>query len=484
MSDLPFGFRPPSDGGDDENNGGSGGSGGSGGGGQVPFGFGGSDPFSALFGNLGAAGLGGPGGPDLGAAFAQLGKVMSWQGGAVNWDVARDVARQGAAASNDRYVGQAEKDAVVEAARLAEHWLDEVTTLPAGTAGAVAWSRAEWVEGTLPGWRALVDPIAGKVVEAMSSALGNQALGANLPEEMKAQMAALTGPLEQMMRAVGGAVFGTQFGTALGELAGEVVGSTDVGLPLGPTGHVVLVPANVAAFGEGLGLPADQVRLYLALREAAHQRLYAHVPWLRSRVTGALEDYARGFRVDTSAIEQAMAGVDPSDPESLQQALGSDLLKPQDTPEQQAALRRLEALLALVEGWVDEVVDAAAAPRLPSASALRETVRRRRATGGPAEATFAALVGLELRPRRLREAAALWRALAQARGTEGRDAIWSHPDLLPTVEDLEDPTGFVQRSEGGLDSGLDLSALEGLGEAPSEGDGPSEGEPGDGRPQG
>ena len=122
-------------------------------------------------------------------------------------------------------------------------------------------------------------------------------------------------------------------------------------------------------------------------------------------------------------------------------------------------------------------MDAAAAPRLPSASALRETVRRRRATGGPAEATFAALVGLELRPRRLREAAALWRALAEARGTEGRDALWSHPDLLPTVDDLEDPAGFVQRSEGGLDSGLDLSALEGLGEAPREGG------PGDEGPQ-
>jgi hypothetical protein len=82
---------------------------------------------------------------------------------------------------------------------------------------------------------------------------------------------------------------------------------------------------------------------------------------------------------------------------------------------------------------------------LPSAAALRETVRRRRATGGPAEHAFASLVGLELRPRRLREAATLWASLKAERGIDGRDAIWKHPDLLPTAEDLDDPKGFSER---------------------------------------
>ncbi len=83
---------------------------------------------------------------------------------------------------------------------------------------------------------------------------------------------------------------------------------------------------------------------------------------------------------------------------------------------------------------------------LPSATALRETVRRRRATGGPAEHAFSSLVGLELRPpRRLREAATLWATLKEERGIAGRDAIWHHPDLLPTGEDLDDPKGFSER---------------------------------------
>jgi putative hydrolase len=115
----------------------------------------------------------------------------------------------------------------------------------------------------------------------------------------------------------------------------------------------------------------------------------------------------------------------------------------------------LETVLALIEGWVDEVAGAAAAEHLGAAGALRETVRRRRAAGGPAEQTFGNLVGLELRPRRLRDAATLWQKLAEARGIAGRDAIWAHPDLLPTAEDLDNPDGFIAGSELDLGSLLD-----------------------------
>src|SRR5262249_46507455 len=151
---------------------------------------------------------------------------------------------------------------------------------------ARAWSRSEWVEQTLPAWRALVDPLAEKVVDATSGAV---------PEEMRA----MAGPMLPMMRQLGGAMFGAQVGQGLGALAGEVVGPTDVRLPLGPAGTPVLLPAGVRRFGSGLGLPDDEVRLYLALRECAHQRLFAHVPWLRSRLQSAVDDYARGIVVDS-----------------------------------------------------------------------------------------------------------------------------------------------------------------------------------------
>ncbi len=238
---------------------------------------------------------------------------------------------------------------------------------------------------------------------------------------------------------------GGQTGAAVGALADEVVSSTDVGLPLGPEGIAALLPAGVEAFGSGLSVDADEVRLFLALREAAHHRLFGHVPWLRSRLLGAVEDYARGIKVDLSALREAMPQIDPANPEALNEALsGAALFQPEDSPEQKAALARLETVLALVEGWVATVVAAAANGRLPQADALAEAIRRRRATGGPAERTFATLVGLELRPRRLREAAVIWQGLTAERGISGRDGIWAHPDLLPTADDFDDPDAFVR----------------------------------------
>ena len=373
--------------------------------------------------------------------------------GPVNWALAKDIARGTSAASPDPSPTAGELSALTDAVRLAEHWLDEVCELPAGTTGALAWSRAEWIEQTLPVWKRLVEPVAQGMTGAMSGMLPPEA-------------AQMQGPMGALMQQMSGTLFGHQIGTALAELAGEVLGSSDIGLPLGPAGKAVLLPANVATFGEGLELPAADVRLYLALREAAYHRLFAHVPWLSSRVLGAVEEYARGISVDEDKIEELMRSMqNPESMANLQEVLGESGLTftAPDTPAQRAALERLETLLALTEGWVDSVVDAAAVNKLPGAAALRETFRRRRAAGGPAEQTFAARVGLELRPRRLRDAARLWALLAEARGREGRDALWAHPDLLPTAEDLDDPEGFVRRRES------DLEALGRLMESDAEG---------------
>ena len=367
--------------------------------------------------------------------FAELQRLLSWSGGAVNWDLAKQLARQ-TLAGESQSITPADRSGTVDAIRLADLWLDDVTDLPSGVHTVEAWTRLEWLERTLPVWTALCDPVAARVVAAMGEAI---------PADQLEAMGVAGNPLAGIMNQIGGVMFGAQVGQGLGGLAREVVSSTDIGIPLGPTGLAALVPQNVALFGEGLERPADEVRLYLALREAAHQRLFGHVPWLRQRLLDTVESYAHGITLDMEAIESAVQGVDPMNPESVQEAMTGGLFSPKQTPEQEAALRRLETLLALVEGWVDAVVAAAAGERMAGADALREASRRRRATGGPAEQTFATLVGLELRPRRLREAAALWWSVTEKRGVSGRDAIWSHPDLLPTADDLDDPLGFGER---------------------------------------
>jgi putative hydrolase len=407
-----------------------------------PFGFQGSadDDGSDQPPNDPLAALGGM--PDLGAMLQQLGSLMSGETGPVNWQVARTSAL--AVIGTDTGTTGADTSAVADAVRLADVWLNPVTALPSGVASTEAWSRRRWLEATRPAWAELVEPVAGRVAEAMGEAL---------PEEMRA----MAGPLMGMMSQVGGLMFGGQVGHALGTLAGEVLSSTDVGLPLGPAGVAALLPESIGALASGLSLPADEVRLFVAVREAAHHRLFGHVPWLRAHLVAAVRAYAEGIVVDTSRFEDLASGIDPSDPQALQRAVSEGLFEPSSSPAQQAVLTRLETALALVEGWVD-TVSAAAGTSLPSFAALQETMRRRRATGGPAELTFASLVGLELRPRRLREAATLWSTLTDLRGPDARDAVWSHPDLLPSSEDLDDPQGWATRDPA--ETAFDLSELE------------------------
>ncbi|MFC4587517.1 zinc-dependent metalloprotease [Sphaerisporangium corydalis] len=418
----------------------------------------------------------------MAAAMRQFADMLSAPAGSgpVNWDMAKNIARHAVVAEGDPSVMEGERRQIVDALRLADLWLNEVTELPSGLTAPEAWSRSEWIEKTVPVWKRLCDPIAERMVETMGGALGSAGLG-ELGGEGQAAMAAQFGPLMGMMRQMGGMMVGSQIGQALGTLAPEVIGSSDIGLPLSET--AALLPGGIAAFSHGLEIPAEEIRLYLALREAAHHRLFQHVPWLRGQLFGAVEEYAKGITVDTSALEEQIRGLDINNPEQLQEALsGGALLKPEETERQKAALARLETILALVEGWVGTVADAAAEGKLPSSAALSETVRRRRATGGPAERTFATLVGLELRPRRLREAAALWQALAAARGVDGRDAVWSHPDLMPTAADLDDPEAFVRgEAKFDLSDFDDQNGREKPGDA--SGSPGSEGGPGDGGPK-
>jgi putative hydrolase len=396
--------------------------------------------------------------------LAQVQRLLSTPSdGPVNTDVSHDVARQVAVAEGDPSVSAAQQRAVTDALSVAELWLDAVTDLPPSGGRAQAWSRSEWVEHTLPAWNELVAPVASSVVDALATVLRDQlpeglgdegpsalpGVGFTVPGMPAGALGMPAGDPAALMQRLGSAVFGMQVGQAAGTLSREVFGATDIGLPLLDKPATVLLPTNVEAFADGLDAPAEEVRLFLALREAAHARLFTHVSWLRGHLRGLVDAYARGITIDLSALESQLSDVDLTDTDALQRALSGGVFGVQNTPEQQATLLRLETTLALVEGWVDEVTAAAALPHLPHAVPLREMLRRRRAAGGPAEHTFATLVGLELRPRRSRDAAALWAFIAAQPGSRSgaaaRDGVWDHPDLLPDAADLDDPSGYADR---------------------------------------
>lgn len=372
--------------------------------------------------------------------IGQLQQALASSGDGINWGLATEQAR--ALASRTAVSSTpAEQSALEQALHVASLWLDEATSVSSLTVEPVLLTRAGWAEATMPVWTQLAEPVATSIADALTRVLEEQA-----PEELSGML----GNAGQLMRNVGGTLFAMQLGQVVGQLSAEAVSGGDVGIPLldGEQRQAALVPQNVDAFGAGLDIPRDEVRLFLAVRELAHARLFRHAKWLRLHLLTQITDFARGIRIDTERLEELAADFDPQNPEELRAAMTSGALIPPKTEEQQAALARLETMLALVEGWVD-VVTAAATTRLPKGGAIAETVKRRRATGGPAESAFSTLVGLELRPRRLREAAAMWQAVTDAVGADGRDALWAHPDLVPTDADIDDPDALVARLQAG-----------------------------------
>ena len=231
------------------------------------------------------------------------------------------------------------------------------------------------MEATLPVWSKLCDPIAARAVDAMSGLLSDDP--AELGRRPAARDAGDAGRARRPRRswrddAPDRRDDGRRPDRRGRRRAGRGGRQLDRRRPAArPAGHRGAAPG-----GRGrVRRPAcrwtpDEIRLFLALREAAHHRLFAHVPWLRARLLGAVEDYARGIKVDASALRDAMPQIDPSNPEALNEALsGAALFQPEDTPEQKAALARLETVLALVEGWVATVV--ATRPQRPAAAGRR-----------------------------------------------------------------------------------------------------------------
>ncbi|MEW1833926.1 zinc-dependent metalloprotease [Microbacterium sp. NPDC079995] len=366
----------------------------------------------------------------------QLQAAMAGDGGddGVDWSAARTQALH--IANRDGLgITAGARTEFDQAFALAALWLSEATSIGELAQTPRPITRGQWVEATLPVWQELAEPVASSISDALTAALESQT-----PEEMRP---AIEGA-GRLMRRVGGALFAGQLGAVIGKLSLEVVSGGDVGIPLMPTGEAAILPQNFADFGRDLEIEEDQLALVLATRELAHARLFRHAKWLRLHVISQVTDFARGVHVDTDALEDLASRFDPSSPEELRAAIESGALLPQRSEAQVAALTRLENLLATIEGWVD-VVTADATTRVPSADRIAEAVRRRRAVGGPGEQAMASLVGLELRPRRLREAAAMWRAVTDAVGPAVRDGLWDYPDLMPSAEDLDDPAGLVAR---------------------------------------
>jgi putative hydrolase len=294
--------------------------------------------------------------------------------------------------------------------------------------------------------------LSSAIGELLNQASFGEGEAPQTPADEQPQMQIPVGMISALLNSFIGSLVATQLGQAIGGLAGKVTGAHDVGLPLVDSAFPTLVPQNIKEWATDLDIPLDEVRIFHALREAAVARLFAHNPWLVSYIRTAITDYGKGINIDLDAIqEQAQRafesgnGFDPANPESFTIALNEGIFTPQESPAQRDALTKLETVLALIDGWSEEVVSMAAGDRLPNIAALQETLRRRRATSAPAQQLFSSMLGLQVSPRLAREAAVFWKQVRELKNVESRDRIWS--GILPTAEDLLTPESFMKSLE-------------------------------------
>ena len=382
-----------------------------------------------------AAGL--PNDPEgLAQIMRQLQTAMNQAGAnaeGVNWGLASQQAKE-LAKTSSKPVDPKFREELKAAISIGSLWLNQATEISDLTAEPKVLSRELWVEDAMPLFQALAQPVADRM---------SQALTENLKENAPEELAGILASADGLFRSAGGALFAMQLGQALGKLSAEVITGGDIGLPIFQDQRAAFVAQNFDSFVSGLDVERDQAFIYLSVRELAHVRLFKHSKWLRDHVVSQISNYAAGITIDNSKLEGLAEGF-AGDGEEIRRALESGALIAERTEDQELALERIETMLALIEGWVD-VVTESATKLLPRAAAIAEAVRRRRATGGPAEQTFGTLIGLQLRPKRLREAAAMWRAIGEAVGNDKRDSLWDHPDLVPSADDINDPSGLISK---------------------------------------
>jgi putative hydrolase len=352
----------------------------------------------------------------------------------LNWSLVETQAKQ-IANQGSKKVSESVAKSISNAMATGSLWLDEVTEVASITSEPKLLSRELWVADSLGLFKDLATPVANRMSEALTENFQE-----NLPEEFSGFMSQASG----IMKSAGSVMFAMQMGQALGRLSEEVLSAGDIGLPIFKEPRPAFVAQNLAELVDSLEEESDQVYFYFVIRELAHARLFKQSKWLREYTVNLITAYAREISIDNTRIIEMSENFDPAEIGNIQKAFESGALIAPRTPAQTIALERIETVLALIEGWVD-CVSQRATVRLPRSAAIAELVRRKRSAGGPAEKTFLTLIGLELRPRKLREASAMWNAITDAVGIQKRDTIWSHPDLLPTEADIADPSALIAK---------------------------------------
>lgn len=367
----------------------------------------------------------------MGQMFSQLRNLMADSDGPVNWKMAENQALEIAKKDEASDLSNLETE-ISNAFEIARLWLSEVTQF-SNSEQPKLLRRSVWVQDAMPLFAELSEPVASSMAKALSE---------NIVEAMPEELSGLLGPASKFIGNAGAAIFAMQLGQAMGKLSTQTLSASEIGIPI--SARPGLVTQNVGEFIKDIETPKSEIVIYLAIRELAISYLYASNRWLRDQITTQVREFAAGLKVEITGLQEMVEQIDPQDPDSMNKVMEATAMMSQRTDEQETALVRIETMLALIDGWADAVAEEAG-KRLPTISSVIELASRKRATAGAAEKTFAILLGLELQPRLRREAKVMWQEVSRL--GDKRDQLWSHPDQLPSIEEISDPKLLIARLE-------------------------------------
>lgn len=365
--------------------------------------------------------------------LSQFRTMFSGNSQSVNWDLATQQAKE-LAKKDQREVPTVSQE-LSNAVSMATLWLQATTEFQTSQSSKFL-SRTGWVDDAMPLFKQLSEPVA----ESMARAL-NENLEKVLPDELSQML----GPAKNFLSVAGASIFAMQLGQAVGKLSNQTLLGSEIGIPI--SARPSFVSQNIDALIADIPTPKSEVLIYLATRELAIASLYASNRWLQEHITAQVREFAAGLKVDVEQIQNLAESIDPNDPESINQMIASGSFVTQRTEEQEAALGRIELTLALIEGWADHVTEVAC-ERLPALAAVAELFNRHRATAGALEKTFETLLGLKLQPKFRREAKLMWQLVSETKGSAVRDSLWSHPDQLPSEQEVTNPEQLLSRISG------------------------------------
>jgi putative hydrolase len=376
------------------------------------------DPFSAL------------------PMFGDLARALAGQG-PLNWDAARQFAQLGATGgAPEGNVDPTVRLAYVDLARLAWYHVAEVIGSEAPTPDPHTVTRSQWASGTLDAYRHLFTE--------MATALGT-------PVDQPAEDDPMVSMMAGLSRMMAPAMLGMSVGSMVGHLATRAFGTHDLPIPRQPA-TVTLVPANIESFASDWEIPVDEMRLWVLAHEFAGHGIFS-ADYVRDALTQLVRQHVGGFRPDPGAVADRLGALDveSADPmAALQQALGDPevLLGAVTSPEQQALRPRLDALVAVVVGYTDWIVDAVAV-RVVGGNALRiaEAVRRRRVESTASDTFVEQLLGIRLGDDQVARGKRFVQGVVDRAGDAGLVALLRRPDAVPTPNELDAPGLWLARLE-------------------------------------